>query len=69
MNLAGVRILFELEERIGTRILEALYAEGTGNGSKSRARARGTEPEPDKQDTDDRADEALASDPNPDRRT
>ena len=28
MNLAGVRILFELEERLGTRILEALYDEG-----------------------------------------
>ena len=29
MNLAGVRTLFELEERLGTRILEALYDEGT----------------------------------------
>jgi MerR family transcriptional regulator/heat shock protein HspR len=28
VNLAGVRILFELEERLGTRILEALYDEG-----------------------------------------
>jgi MerR family transcriptional regulator/heat shock protein HspR len=28
VNLAGVRILFELEERLGTRILEALFAEG-----------------------------------------
>src|SRR5689334_8555812 len=27
VNLAGVRILFELEERLGTRILERLYAE------------------------------------------
>jgi MerR family transcriptional regulator/heat shock protein HspR len=25
VNLAGVRILFELEERLGTRILERLY--------------------------------------------
>lgn len=32
VNLAGVRILFELEERLGVRILEALYAEGTGEG-------------------------------------
>jgi len=32
VNLAGVRILFELEERLGVRILEALYAEGTGDG-------------------------------------
>ncbi len=30
VNLAGIRLLFELEERLGTRILEALYAEGTG---------------------------------------
>jgi MerR family transcriptional regulator, heat shock protein HspR len=29
VNLAGVRILFELEERLGARILESLYAEGT----------------------------------------
>lgn len=28
VNLAGVRILFELEERLGTRILEVLYDEG-----------------------------------------
>ena len=29
VNLAGVRILFELEERLGTRILELLFNEGT----------------------------------------
>ena len=29
VNLAGVRTLFELEERLGKRILEALYDEGT----------------------------------------
>src|SRR6476620_6571044 len=29
VNLAGIRLLFELEERLGTRILEALYDEGT----------------------------------------
>jgi MerR family transcriptional regulator/heat shock protein HspR len=29
VNLAGIRLLFELEERLGARILEALYAEGT----------------------------------------
>jgi MerR family transcriptional regulator/heat shock protein HspR len=27
VNLAGVRILFEIEERMGTRILETLFAE------------------------------------------
>src|SRR5919112_1962651 len=29
VNLAGIRVLFELEERLGTRILELLYNEGT----------------------------------------
>src|SRR4029077_19481117 len=29
VNLAGIKLLFELEERLGTRILEALYAEAT----------------------------------------
>jgi len=28
VNLAGIRILFELEERLGARILEALFDEG-----------------------------------------
>jgi MerR family transcriptional regulator/heat shock protein HspR len=28
VNLAGIRILFELEERLGTRILEVLFDEG-----------------------------------------
>jgi len=31
VNLAGIRVLFELEERLGTRILERLYVEA-GNG-------------------------------------
>ena len=31
VNLAGVRILFELEERLGTRILERLYTEGVAS--------------------------------------
>lgn len=29
VNLAGVRVLFELEEKLGTPILEALYTEPT----------------------------------------
>jgi MerR family transcriptional regulator/heat shock protein HspR len=37
VNLAGIRILFELEERLGARILEALYAEGTGEGQADNA--------------------------------
>jgi MerR family transcriptional regulator/heat shock protein HspR len=32
VNLAGVRILFELEERLGTRILERLYSEAASAG-------------------------------------
>src|SRR5262245_63890715 len=41
VNLAGIRILFELEERLGARILEALYAEGT----EDEAHAASAEPE------------------------
>jgi MerR family transcriptional regulator, heat shock protein HspR len=46
VNLAGIRILFELEERLGARILEALYAEATGDASDSRGgrRTRTTTP-------------------------
>jgi MerR family transcriptional regulator/heat shock protein HspR len=48
VNLAGVRLLFELEERLGTRILEALYAEAqeaTGEGEPETERPADTEPE------------------------
>ena len=44
VNLAGIRILFELEERLAARILEALYAEGTGNASDSRGERRHATP-------------------------
>jgi MerR family transcriptional regulator, heat shock protein HspR len=37
VNLAGVRILFELEERLGTRILERLYSEGVTADEAERA--------------------------------
>ena len=37
VNLAGIRILFELEERLGARILEALYAEGTARQRDARS--------------------------------
>jgi MerR family transcriptional regulator/heat shock protein HspR len=37
VNLAGIRILFELEERLGVRILEALFDEGTGAGREDGA--------------------------------
>ena len=39
VNLAGIRILFELEERLGARILEALYAEGTNDNASDDAAA------------------------------
>jgi MerR family transcriptional regulator, heat shock protein HspR len=44
VNLAGVRILFELEERLGMRILETLYRDrqidtDTDNDTDSRAEA------------------------------
>src|SRR6187397_1302141 len=51
VNLAGIRILFELEERLGARILEALYAEGTGDASPTRTTSR-TEPDLDRSTAD-----------------
>ena len=46
VNLAGIRILFELEERLGARILEALYAEGTGDSEPVRPAAPPIPPNP-----------------------
>ena len=46
VNLAGIRILFELEERLGARVLEALYAEGTGDAERVRPAAAAPEPPP-----------------------
>src|SRR5512147_2971880 len=39
VNLAGVRILFELEERLGTRILERLYTEASRDADAESAAA------------------------------
>ena len=44
VNLAGIKILFELEERLGKRILEALYDEGMRNRRAADA-AAASEPE------------------------
>ena len=44
VNLAGIKILFELEERLGQRILEALYDEGMRNQKTAEAVAE-AEPE------------------------
>ncbi len=38
VNLAGIRVLFELEERLGTRILETLYEDRT-TGAKAHLEA------------------------------
>src|SRR5580765_5823495 len=38
VNLAGIRILFELEERLGTRILETLFDEAQANMSDDNGR-------------------------------
>jgi MerR family transcriptional regulator/heat shock protein HspR len=46
VNLAGVRILFELEERLGTRILERLYDEGVKDAETAAAASADTTPEP-----------------------
>ena len=43
VNLAGIRILFELEERLGARILESLYAEGMEDAATE---TRETTPDP-----------------------
>jgi len=54
VNLAGVRILFELEERLGTRILERLYDEGTrdaaapANGRRPASPTARTAPQPER---------------------
>jgi MerR family transcriptional regulator/heat shock protein HspR len=56
VNLAGIRLLFELEERLGTRILEALYAEGTRRQAAAERAAAKASPEPEEPATapDDR---------------
>ena len=47
VNLAGIRILFELEERLGTRILEALYDESSE--AAAAARRDGEDADPDRE--------------------
>jgi MerR family transcriptional regulator/heat shock protein HspR len=50
VNLAGVRVLFELEERLGTRILERLYSEADEAGHKPPTEAvdAGLDPTPER---------------------
>jgi MerR family transcriptional regulator, heat shock protein HspR len=42
VNLAGVKLLFELEERLGTRLLEALFDEARAREVGAAAAARGS---------------------------
>jgi MerR family transcriptional regulator/heat shock protein HspR len=42
VNLAGVRVLFELEERLGMRILEQLYSEGPTQAPETETRPSAT---------------------------
>ena len=44
VNLAGVRVLFELEERLGTRILELLYEDGEALARATAAESNDAEP-------------------------
>lgn len=46
VNLAGIRILFELEEKLGTRILEALYSEPTAEDEDDTAEETSTARQP-----------------------
>src|SRR5271157_704013 len=43
VNLAGVRLLFELEERLGTRLLEALFDEAKAREAGAAAAALGSQ--------------------------
>ena len=54
VHLAGVRTLFELEERLGTRILERLYDEGTRDAAAAleAEEAASQAPAPDPQPAD-----------------
>lgn len=44
VNLAGIRVLFELEERLGTRILELLYDERAQDRTDEPGTAAGGRP-------------------------
>ncbi len=43
VNLAGVKLLFELEERVGARLLEALFDEATAREAGAAAASRAPE--------------------------
>ena len=60
VNLAGIRILFELEERLGTRILEALFDEGVRARERAEEIAEAESP-PDGRTTDASRDRVQSS--------
>jgi MerR family transcriptional regulator/heat shock protein HspR len=59
VNLAGVRLLFELEERLGTRILEALFDEAQAREARAAAAALHGEPGDSDDSTNHRAAETA----------
>ena len=61
INLAGVRLLFELEERLGTRILEALFDEAQAREVRAAAAGLQTEPGATDDDTNGRAGDGVKS--------
>ena len=58
VNLAGVRLLFELEERLGTRLLEALFDEAKARQARAAAAAMQDQPGDASDSTDHRTAEA-----------
>jgi MerR family transcriptional regulator/heat shock protein HspR len=64
VNLAGVRLLFELEERLGTRILEALFDDDHAREAGAAAARRGDREAVD-QDAAPEGDAAEAREPQP----
>ncbi len=67
VNLAGIRLLFELEERLGARILEALYDEGTRRRADRSAATDATSTEP-TEPTETRSRATTGADARPDDR-
>jgi MerR family transcriptional regulator/heat shock protein HspR len=55
VNLAGVKLLFELEERLGTRLLEALFDENQAREASAAAAAHGPQTSESTETTDHRA--------------
>ncbi len=61
VNLAGVRVLFELEERLGTRILERLYSEAATGQARANEEARTNRTSTNEATMNDESDSAAPS--------